>query len=135
MNLLTQQVMQKRWQNWRRIFDKKVNKIYARWKLTNEKQQTGKSLDSFQLRLMIIAKDCGFGIVTAVEYKNETVHQSFVSGLEDSYVRQRILVMDIIFLEEALEKAVTCHSFGKTCFSCGKLNHWANSCKKLVTLS
>ena len=43
-------------------------------------------MDSFQLRLMIIAKDCWFGDVTAVEYKNEAVLQSFVSGLEDSYV-------------------------------------------------
>ena len=82
-----------------------MNKIYARWKLTNEKQQGGESLDYFQLRLMIIRKDCGFGDVTAVEYKNEAVLQSFVSGLEDSYVRQRILEMDIIYLEEALEKA------------------------------
>ena len=81
-----------------------MNKIYARWKLTNEKQQAGESLDSFQLRLMIIAKDCGFGNVTAVEYKNEAVLQSFVSGLEDSYVRQRILEMNIISLEEALAK-------------------------------
>ena len=65
-----------------KVFDKKVNKIYARWKLTNKKQQGGESLDSFQLRLMIIAKDCGFGNVTTVEYKNEAVLQSFVSGLE-----------------------------------------------------
>ena len=50
-------------------------------------------------------KDCGFGNVTAVECKNEAVLQSFVSGLEDSYVRQRILEVDIISLEEALEKA------------------------------
>ena len=63
-----------------KVFDKKVNKMYARWKLTNEKQQGGESLDSFQLRLMIIAKDCRFGDVTAVEYKNEAVLQSFVSG-------------------------------------------------------
>ena len=33
------------------------------------------------------------------------VLQSFVSGLEDSYVRQRILEMDIVTLEEALKKA------------------------------
>ena len=43
-------------------------------------------MDSFQLRLMIIAKDFGFSNVTAVEYKNEAVLKSFVSGLEDSYV-------------------------------------------------
>ena len=35
-----------------KVFDKKVNKIYARWKLSNEKQQGGESMDSFQLRLI-----------------------------------------------------------------------------------
>ena len=54
---------------------------------------------------MIIAKDCGFGNVITVEYKNEAVLQSFVSGLEGSYVRQRNLEMDILSLEEALEKS------------------------------
>ena len=67
----------------KKVYDKKVNKIYACWKLSNEKQQEGESMDSFQLRLLVIAKDCGFCDVTAVEFKNEAVLQSFVSGLED----------------------------------------------------
>ena len=33
-----------------KVYDKKINKIYARWKLSNEKQQEGESIDSFQLR-------------------------------------------------------------------------------------
>ena len=72
------------------VYSKKINKIYARWKLTNEKQREGESMDAFANRLMILAKDCDYTDVTAVEYKKEAVLQSFVSGLEDSYVRQRI---------------------------------------------
>lgn len=51
----------------------------------------------------MIAKDCGFGSVNAIEHKNWTVLQSFVSGLEDFYIRQRILEMDVLFLDKALK--------------------------------
>ena len=88
-----------------KFYDKKINKIYARCKLSNEKRQDGESMDSYVLRLMIMAIDCGFSDITALEYKNDAVLQSFVSGLEDPYVRQRILEIDIVTLEEALKKA------------------------------
>ena len=87
------------------VYSKKINKIYARWKLTNEKQKEGESMDAFANRLMILAKDCNYTDVTAVEYKEEAVLQSFVSGLEDSYVRQRILEKDVVDLESALKSA------------------------------
>ena len=61
-------------------------------------------MDNFVNRLMIIAKDCSFGDVTAVEYKKESVLQSFIAGLEDPYIRQRILEKDVD-LEGALEVA------------------------------
>ena len=48
-------------------------------------------MDNFVNRLMILAKDCSFEDVTAMEYKKESVLQSFISGLEDPYIRQRIL--------------------------------------------
>ena len=84
------------------VYSKKINKIYARWKLTNEKQREGESMDAFANRLMILAKDCDYTDVTAVEYKKEAVLQSFVSGLEDSYVRQRILEKDVVNLEKCV---------------------------------
>ena len=61
------------------VYSKKINKIYARWKLTNEKQREGESMDAFTIHLMILAKDCDYTVVTAVEYKKEAVLQSFVS--------------------------------------------------------
>ena len=84
---------------------RKKNKIYARWKLANEKQLEDESMDAFVLRLMVLAKDCDFKDVTAVEHKNESVLQSFVSGLEDNYTRQRILENDVVTLEDALKCA------------------------------
>ena len=88
-----------------KVYSKKINKIYARWKLANEKQREGESMDAFANRLMILAKDCDYADVTAVECKKEAVLQSFVSGLEDPYVRQRILEKDVVDLEGALESA------------------------------
>ena len=44
------------------------------------------------------------GDVAAVEYKKESVLQSFIAGLEDPYIRQRILEKDVD-LEGALEAA------------------------------
>ena len=188
-----------------KVYSKKINKIYARWKLANEKQREGESMDAFANRLMILAKDCDYANVTAVEYKKEAVLQSFVSGLEDPYIRQRILEKEVVDLEGALESAEIlkraktdagcydveknqstiavvskldskgevipegdvdggtsidqvaavsktfrsdytrivkcqncgtqhpakqCPALGKTCFSCGKRNHFANLCRK-----
>ena len=62
-------------------------------------------MDAFANSLMILAKDCDYTNVTAVEYKKEAVLHSFVSRLEDRYIRQRILEKDIVDLEGALESA------------------------------
>ena len=70
-----------------KVYGKKINRIYVRYKLLNEKQRLGESMDSYVLRLLVIATGCGFSDVNAIECKNKTVLQSFVSGLEDSYIR------------------------------------------------
>ena len=161
-------------------------------------------MDNFVNRLMILAKDCSFEDVTAMEYKKESVLQSFISGLEDPYIRQRILEKDVdlegaLEAAEILKRAKTdancyetekhqatvavvnttkskcdldpestedngalvdhiaavsktfkasntklvkcqncgvqhpvrkCPAFGKACFNCGKLNHYAEFCRK-----
>ena len=48
-------------------------------------------MDVFANHSMVLAKDCDNANVTAVEYKKEALLQSSVSGLEDPYIRQRIL--------------------------------------------
>ena len=57
---------------------------------------------------MIMAKDCDYAEFTAVECKKEAVLQSFVSGLEDPYIRQKNLEKDVVDLEGALESAEIC---------------------------
>ena len=52
-----------------KVYSKKVNRIYARWKLLQEKQREGESMDNFVNRLMVLAKACSFEDVNASEYK------------------------------------------------------------------
>ena len=61
-------------------------------------------MDTFVNRLMILAKDCSFADVTAIDYKKKSDLQSFISGLEDPYIRQRMLEKDLN-LVGALEAA------------------------------
>ena len=69
---------------------KTVNKITPDGSWLKKKRE-GESVDTIVNRLMILAKDCSFANVTAIKYKKESVLQSFISGLEDPYIRQRIL--------------------------------------------
>ena len=62
-------------------------------------------MDAFVLRLIVLVKDCGFEEVSAIEHKNESVLQIFVSGLGDSYIRQRILENGVVTLEHAIKYA------------------------------
>ena len=55
------------------VYSKKINKIYARWKLTNEKQREGESMDAFANRLMILAKDCNYTVSSFPFYRSLTV--------------------------------------------------------------
>ena len=49
-----------------KVYSKTINNIYARWKLAQEKQREGKSMDAFVNRLMVLARDCNFADVTAI---------------------------------------------------------------------
>ena len=73
-----------------RVYRKTINKIYGRWNLAQEKQRESESRDAFVNPLMFLANDFSFADVTAIEYKKESVLQSFISGLEDPYIRQWI---------------------------------------------
>ena len=66
-----------------RVYSMRTNKIYAKWMLANEKQPKSETLDAFAQRLMVLINDCDFAIVTTVEYKKDSVLQSFVLRLDE----------------------------------------------------
>ena len=73
------------------LFVKLKNKIYARDMLATAKQDTGKSVDEFILRINKICQNCDFTAISAQEYKNDTKRDSFVNGLSSNFIRQRLL--------------------------------------------
>ena len=60
---------------------KTPNDIFARHLLANRRQQSGESLDEFLQQLRKLSKDCNLKDVTADQYREELVRDSFFNGL------------------------------------------------------
>jgi len=52
-----------------------------------------------------MSKDCNFQNVTAIDYRNEAIRDSFISGLHDSNIRKRLLENETLTLQTAFDKA------------------------------
>ena len=87
------------------IYDKTPNVMFSRHLLATRRQQSGESLDAFLQDLRRLAKNCGFQAVTAAEYKEELIRDSFINGLTSSLIRQRLLEHRTLTLQEAFDKA------------------------------
>ena len=68
---------------------KTPNEIFARHLLANRRQQSGESLDEFLQQLRKLSKDCNLKDVTADQYREELVRDSFINGLSLPLIRQR----------------------------------------------
>ena len=72
------------------IYEKKKNDVFSCHLLQTRKQQPGETLDQYLQALKILAKDCKFEAVTANKYKDESVRDAFINGLQPNYIRQRL---------------------------------------------
>ena len=73
------------------IYDKPKNILYARHLLRSTKQQSHQSLDDYIRTLRTLSQDCDFKQVTGEEYRNESIRDSFIAGINSCMIRQRIL--------------------------------------------
>ena len=87
------------------LYNKPKNEIFARHLLATCKQESGQTLDQFIQKLKSLAKDCDFKNSTATEIRDEAIRDSFISGLLDNGVRQRLLEQDSLNLQKAFETA------------------------------
>ena len=87
------------------LYDKPKNEIFARHLLATCKQESGQTLDQFMQKLKSLAKDCNFKAATALEIRDEAIRDSFISGLLDGGVRQRLLEKETLNLSQAFETA------------------------------
>lgn len=64
-----------------KLFVKTPNVIFSRHLLATRKQKPGESLDEFLQELQRLSKDCAFKAVTADQYRQEVIRESFINGL------------------------------------------------------
>jgi len=57
--------------------------------------------NSFKLKLL--SKDCTFQMVSAEQYREELIRDSFINGLNSQGIRQRLLEKDHLSLEAAYD--------------------------------
>ena len=87
------------------IFKKPVNEIYARHKLATRRQQPNETIDDFLRALQSLSKSCNFKSVTAVESRDEYIRDAFITGLQSSTIRQRLLENKTLSLNTMFDQA------------------------------
>ena len=70
--------------------------------LANRRQQSGESLDEFFQQLRKLSKDCDLRDVTAGQYREELVRDSFINGLSLPPIHQRLLENTNTFIRAGL---------------------------------
>ena len=73
------------------MFKKKPNILFARYKLNTSNQNPGETIETYVLRLSLIAKSCVFQDVPSKQYQDEVILGSFIRGIEDTFIRHRML--------------------------------------------
>ncbi|XP_054712929.1 uncharacterized protein LOC129222440 [Uloborus diversus] len=87
------------------LYVKPKNVTYARHRLATRRQLAGESIDQYLSALKQLSKDCNFEAVTADQNKNDYIRDSFIAGLNNSQIRQRLLENISISLEGAYNQA------------------------------
>ena len=86
---------------------KTPNEIFACHLLVTRRQQSGESLDEFLVGHRRLSKDCNLKAVSAVQYKEELVRDSFINGLSSPLIRQRLLENKTLTLDQAYSQATS----------------------------
>ncbi|CAI6371236.1 unnamed protein product [Macrosiphum euphorbiae] len=87
------------------IYIKQKNEIFARHLLATRKQQMNESIDQYLGFLKILSKECAFKSVSAIEYRDEYIRDSFINGRLSNNIRQRLLENNTLKLEEAVTRS------------------------------
>ncbi|KAK3880120.1 hypothetical protein Pcinc_015388 [Petrolisthes cinctipes] len=84
---------------------KPTNAVFARHRLATRRQQSAESLDEYLQALKSLSKDCVFKAVTATQHCEESIRDAFISGLQSSLIRQRLLENKTLDLATAVDQA------------------------------
>ena len=87
------------------IYSKPKSEIYTRHLLATRKQEISENLEQYFKALNVLSRDCNFSAVTAVTYKEESIRDSFISGIKSNMIRQRLLENKTLTMQEAYNQA------------------------------
>ena len=87
------------------LYIKPTNEIFARHLLATRRQQAGETLDEYLHALKTLSKDCNFKSVTAALHREESNRDAFISGLQSSLIRQRLLENKMLDLAAMFDQA------------------------------
>ncbi|XP_026315169.1 uncharacterized protein K02A2.6-like [Hyposmocoma kahamanoa] len=88
-----------------KLFNKPKNVVYARYILATRRQKHDESIDTYMQVLKLLAKDCQFGKVDAETNKSDNIRDAFITGLNSSKIRQRLLENVTLSLDKAYDQA------------------------------
>jgi hypothetical protein len=89
----------------KRVFIKTPNEIFTRHLLATKRQKSGETLTEFLQELRRLSKDCNLKNVTAEQYREVLVRDSFINGLLSPLIRQRLLENSQLDLKTAFDQA------------------------------
>ena len=96
------------------LFVKPSNKIYARHLLATRRQRTNETFDEYLQVLKTLSKDCNFKNATAVQYRDESIQDAFITGLLSNLIRQRFLENKTLDLKTMFDQAQSLESAMKS---------------------
>ena len=87
------------------LYIKTPNEIFARHLLSTRRQKPGETLTEFLQELRKLSKDCNLKNVTAEQYREELIRDSFINGIASPLIRQRLLENTQLGLRAAFDQA------------------------------
>ena len=84
---------------------KPTNEIFARHLLATRCQHAGETFDEYLQALKTLSKYCNFKSVTAALHREESIRSAFISGLQSSLIRQRLLENKTLYLAAIFDQA------------------------------
>ncbi|XP_063872251.1 uncharacterized protein LOC135106827 [Scylla paramamosain] len=79
------------------------NEVFARYLLATRRQQDGEILNDYLRSLRVLSRDCNFKAVSAVQHCEESIRDSFFSGLRLPSIRQKLLENKTLALASMFE--------------------------------
>ncbi|KAL7636480.1 UNVERIFIED_CONTAM: hypothetical protein RMT77_013255 [Armadillidium vulgare] len=87
------------------LYVKPKNEIFARYQLATPRQQSGENIDEYLQVLKQLSIDCNFRAVSAEKNRDDAIRDAFITGLNCTYIRQRLLGNKTLELQTAFEQA------------------------------